>query len=1041
MKRKNSVRRLLIAFLTVFCVVYSQNLYSQYCPATNTDCNFEYVTNVTLSNINNNSACDAPYDDFTAQVGDMMRGVTYNGTITKNGNIATYLATIFIDWNKNGIFDLTGEDFPGTLNATQTGFTFSIATPAGALLGATRMRVRMVQTTQPTACGTFGRGDVEDYTINVIPVGPPSNNTCATATTLTPNGSCVVTNGTTTNATQQYPPTACSGNTAANANDVWYSFTADGVKNYTINTTGLGGFNPVLAFYNNCGTPAPVSCVDATSINGTETINVGVLPAGTYYYRVYGNGGNGNFSTCVTFPGGLTYCTATNTDCAFEYITNVTLITINNNSLCDAPYDDFTAQSTTVALGQTYNGTISKSGNVATYLASVYIDWNQNGVFDLPSEEITANPNAATTGFDFSVSPPAGALLGNTRMRIRMTQFSNTPAPCGPTTRGDIEDYTLTVTNIVVPPNDDCANAITVNPTTGCTLTNGFTTNGNQQYPPTNCSGTTTPTANEVWYKFTADGTSIYQIQTTGTGGFNPVLGLYTACGAANLVICKDTSGVNQTEIINAGILAAGTYYYRIYGNGGDGTFSTCVQVTSTTGLNYCTASNTDCGFEYITFVGLTTIGNTSDCGDPYDNYTSQIAYIRPGQTYTGHIKKSDILTNYTCSVFIDWNQNGTFDLTETINATATGTSTFSFTVMPPITAVLGSTRMRVRMVQNDVPTACGAIGRGDIEDYTVNLSNTPAPVPANDDCSGAIPITPTTSCGSHGGGSTIGATQQFPPQLCDGSTAASANEVWFSFQANGTSGYQITINPDPNFDPVISLYNACAAGNRIDCEDLQGVGLIENMFTGVLPAGTYYYRIHGKGAAGTFAHCIKELLPQDEYGCATAKVLCSKDPISESAVLGYGLDGAESYGSCLAAGVGLDANTEENSKWYKWTADNNGVLTFDIVPRDTGFPTTDSLDVDFVLYELDPNLGCAGKIQLRCMASSCKGLTGLNTTSVDVTELPDCLPGDDNYVQALTQTAGKVYALMINNFDLPSRGYDLYFGGTATFRGPKPEI
>ena len=82
----------------------------------------------------------------------------------------------------------------------------------------------------------------------------------------------------------------------------------------------------------------------------------------------------------------------------------------------------------------------------------------------------------------------------------------------------------------------------------------------------------------------------------------------------------------------------------KIYGNGGNGTFNTCVQVISTTGLNYCTASNTDCGFEYITFVGLTTLGNTSDCGDPYDDFTNQIAYLRTGQTYTGHIKKSDIL-------------------------------------------------------------------------------------------------------------------------------------------------------------------------------------------------------------------------------------------------------------------------------------------------------------------------------------------------------------------------------------------------------------
>ena len=71
-------------------------------------------------------------------------------------------------------------------------------------------------------------------------------------------------------------------------------------------------------------------------------------------------------------------------------------------------------------------------------MTTIYIDWNKDGTFDA-TEEIQGSPNAGNTGFDFAITPPAGATLGQTRMRIRMVQLSNTPTPCGNQTRGDLE--------------------------------------------------------------------------------------------------------------------------------------------------------------------------------------------------------------------------------------------------------------------------------------------------------------------------------------------------------------------------------------------------------------------------------------------------------------------------------------------------------------------------------------------------------------------------------------------------------------------------
>ena len=207
----------------------------------------------------------------------------------------------------------------------------------------------------------------------------------------------------------------------------------------------------------------------------------------------------------LSFQSKAQYCAATNTDCAFEFITNVTFSTINNNSACDAPYDDFTAQVGDIQVGTTITGLISKSGTVATYVASVYIDWDQNQVFDITTEEIQAVANATTTGFTFDVTPPAGAVLGQTRMRVRMTQLSNTPNPCGASTRGDLEDYTINLTNTPPPPpaNNDCANAIANEPATACSDLPGTTGSATESLPPTACSGNTAAAANDVWYSFT----------------------------------------------------------------------------------------------------------------------------------------------------------------------------------------------------------------------------------------------------------------------------------------------------------------------------------------------------------------------------------------------------------------------------------------------------------------------------------------------------------------------------------------------------------
>ncbi|MDV7400187.1 hypothetical protein RZS08_52725, partial [Arthrospira platensis SPKY1] len=110
----------------------------------------------------------------------------------------------------------------------------------------------------------------------------------------------------------------------------------------------------------------------------------------------------------------------------------------------------------------------------------------------------------------------------------------------------------------------------------------------------------------------------------------------------------------------------------------------------------------------------------------------------------------------------------------------------------------------------------------------------------------------------------------------------------------------------------------------------------------------------------------------------------------------------------------------ESNSTWFVWTAGSSGSLTFTLTPLN---PPD---DLDFVVYEYPNGPGnCAEKIPLRCMASSCQGPTGLNESSTDLAEPPNCNPAtQDNFLAALQMEEGKTYGVMVNNFSTTGMGF-----------------
>jgi len=127
-----------------------------------------------------------------------------------------------------------------------------------------------------------------------------------------------------------------------------------------------------------------------------------------------------------------------------EYISKVVFGDIDNTSSCDE-YGDYTDQSTIVNVGETYDLTV-ENGNVwdADDLG-VWIDWNQDDDFEDVGEEVVCEVDNGGFG-TFPITIPDGAIPGETRMRVRIKYSgSDCGDPCGTTSYGEVEDYSIFV--------------------------------------------------------------------------------------------------------------------------------------------------------------------------------------------------------------------------------------------------------------------------------------------------------------------------------------------------------------------------------------------------------------------------------------------------------------------------------------------------------------------------------------------------------------------------------------------------------------------
>ena len=201
------------------------------------------------------------------------------------------------------------------------------------------------------------------------------------------------------------------------------------------------------------------------------------------------------------------------------------------------------------------------------------------------------------------------------------------------------------------------------------------------------------------------------------------------------------TNAVTGTSTVLSGLSATTSYEVQVRSKCSSGNSAYSASVNFTTPevqLNYCSSNGNNVSDEYIGRVQIGSINNaTGASSSGYADYTSISTNLTKGASATITVTPTwtGTLYNEGYAVFIDYNKDGDFsDSGETVwTRSASQTTPVSGTFTVPTSAVTGTTRMRVVMQYNAVPSACGSYNYGETEDYTVNLvggaADTTAPV------------------------------------------------------------------------------------------------------------------------------------------------------------------------------------------------------------------------------------------------------------------------------------------------------------------------
>ena len=451
------------------------------------------------------------------------------------------------------------------------------------------------------------------------------------------------------------------------------------------------------------------------------------------------------------------------------------------------------------------------------------------------------------------------------------------------------------------PANDNPAGAVVLTPGSACTPTSGTnaaatTTTPSGYMNPATCGVAVSP--KDVWYRFTAPAPAA-RITVTGTAA--GLVRLFTsAAGAAGPfteVDCAD-GGANNTSVgsfVTTALTVGTTYYVAVSGYGSNdtqGAFTICVATPSScaaavTGLAFNSATST-LSYNAVTgtpgyAVFLSDATGLVASGILTTTSISLASFVTAGTAYSatvytlcanGGLAQPTTLsftagsTGSTCAPVTGASVGSITSTSATLSFTAaTGAASYTVTLTSgtgtpasgtftgtsiSLTSLSPSTTYTVTIVTN-----CGG---GMSSAVTVTFTTPPAggtAAPANDNCAGAVMLTPSPTC-TPVSGTVAGATQSLAPITCGGFTGtAPSQDVWYRFVATSSTH---TITVAGTFDGVLDVRSGtCASTTNIGCADASGNN--ETLTLTTLTVGTTYYLryypYNPNPSSSTFTICV----------------------------------------------------------------------------------------------------------------------------------------------------------------------------------------
>lgn len=424
-----------------------------------------------------------------------------------------------------------------------------------------------------------------------------------------------------------------------------------------------------------------------TNISGANAATYTASPTAKTWYRCTVTC-SGSSASSTPVEVNLTYCATSyisgTGSSGNDAITNVTLGTLSNTSgvTFNTTYTFFNSvtipsitQGATISVSVTYSSDANQFG-------AVWIDFNGNGVFETTEGYISTNAGSGGT-FVYNIPVPAGAALGQTRMRVRGGNDNalTTSQACGASSSGfgETEDY---IVNIV---------------TASATPLLGIT--------GTTAHGSVCPT--------TAATSQTYTITNTGASAAS---GLTVVSSDPQFVV----SALSSTTVAGGG----GTVTYVVtFTPSSAGAKTATITVASTTGGSNSPTSNlTGTGTASVSPVSVSTaataIGTTTATLGATSGTTFGVCPTTTGKGFV--ISQTSV------------NSNPTVGGTGVTNEIVTPLGTTGVAYTKAVTGLLPSTQYSFTSYVFD----------GTTYTYGTVLTFTTATAPANDLCVSATPLT-----------------------------------------------------------------------------------------------------------------------------------------------------------------------------------------------------------------------------------------------------------------------------------------------------------